>query len=197
VPSVTYAEVHRELCLHWRPWGESLKIVDSRRREWLIYDANTTCGLRYEYPLGSPRAIVRVFWREDHVREWRLADGTRDTDPTTVRRQLRYSRRVDFPEHTTRSMGRRFKNSMIRAGEWGADDASMTLVDGHARRANPTQHRSRVARAIRTPRQSATKVSMAEQMEQVKRLLNVGAKNAWPATPLRGRSPVSPLLGRR
>jgi hypothetical protein len=103
VPSVTYAEVHRELCLHWRPWGESLKIVDSKRRVWLIYDADTTCGLRYEYPLGSPRAIVRVFWREDHVREWRLPEGARAADVPTVMRQLRYSRRVDFPEHSMRS----------------------------------------------------------------------------------------------
>jgi hypothetical protein len=49
------------------------------------------------------RGIVRVFWREDHVREWRLADGSRTTDSQTVMRQLRYSRRVDFPEHSTRS----------------------------------------------------------------------------------------------
>jgi hypothetical protein len=97
--------MHRELSLKWRPTAEFLKIVDSKRREWLVYDANSTAGFRYEYPLGSPRAIVRVFWRDDHVREWRLADDSRATDTATLKRQLRYSRRVDFPEQTTRSTG--------------------------------------------------------------------------------------------
>jgi hypothetical protein len=31
VPSVTYAEVHCELCLKWYPTGEFLKIIDSKQ----------------------------------------------------------------------------------------------------------------------------------------------------------------------
>jgi hypothetical protein len=104
VPSVTYAEIHRELCRHWHPRGEFLRIVDSKRREWLVCDASGTAGFRYEYPLGSPRAFVRVFWREDQVRAARLDDASmHSTDLTNVMRQLRYSRRVDFPEQATRS----------------------------------------------------------------------------------------------
>src|SRR5262249_55022329 len=75
VPGVTYAEIHRELCRRWYPHCECPKIVDSKRREWLVYDASGTAGFRYEYPLGSSRAFVRVFWREDHVRETRLDDA--------------------------------------------------------------------------------------------------------------------------
>jgi hypothetical protein len=104
VPSVTYAEIHRELCRHWHPRGEFLRVVDSKQREWLVYDASGTAGFLYHYPLGSPRAFVRVFWREDHVREARLEDAdSRITDLATVVRQLRYSRRVDFPDSATRS----------------------------------------------------------------------------------------------
>jgi hypothetical protein len=80
VPSVSYADVQREKCRRWYPTDEFLRIVDSKQREWLVYDANSTVGFRYEYPLGSSQAIVRVFWREDHVREWRLADGSCATE---------------------------------------------------------------------------------------------------------------------
>lgn len=106
IPSVTYAAVHREICLQWCPRGEFLRFIDSKKREWLVYDANGTAGFPYHYPPGSPRAFVRVFWREDHVRETRLVeDADRATDTATLKRQLRYSRRVDFPEHATRSAG--------------------------------------------------------------------------------------------
>jgi hypothetical protein len=97
--------VQREICRRWYPTGEFLRIVDSKQREWLVYDANSTAGFRYEYALSSSQAIVRVFWREDHVREWRFVDDLRAADPATLKRQLRYSRRVDFPEHSTRSTG--------------------------------------------------------------------------------------------
>jgi hypothetical protein len=103
VPSVSYAEIHRDLCRNWYPSGKFSHIVDAKQREWLVYDANSTAGFRYEYPLGSSQAIVRVFWREDHVREWRLTDASRATDMATLKRQLRYSRRVDFPEFGIRS----------------------------------------------------------------------------------------------
>jgi hypothetical protein len=86
------------------------------RLEWLIYDADTTCSLRYVYPPGEPRAIVRAFWREDHVREWQPTDGSRSTDSQTIMRQLRYSRRVDCPEHTVRSTGAAIQELYDRRG---------------------------------------------------------------------------------
>jgi hypothetical protein len=120
VPSVTYAEIHRELCRHWQPRGEFLKIIDSKRREWLVYDASGTASFRYEYSLGSPRAFVRVFWREDHVREARLGeDADHATDTTTIRRRLRYSRRVDFPEQADTLDVRRDSRSLRLAARDG------------------------------------------------------------------------------
>jgi hypothetical protein len=81
-----------------------VSIEDSKQRSWLVYDANSTSGFRYEYPVGSRRAFVRVFWREDDVREFRLANAENPgTVPSELKRQLRCSRRVDFPEQAIRS----------------------------------------------------------------------------------------------
>jgi hypothetical protein len=108
---VSYSEIRREICLQWYPRDEFLRFVDSKKREWLVYDASGTAGFLYHYPLGSPRAFVRVFWREDHVRETPLAeDADRGSDTATIKRQLRYSRRVDFPEHAARSTGQAIQN---------------------------------------------------------------------------------------
>jgi hypothetical protein len=101
---VTYADVHREICRQWYPRGDFVRIVDSKRREWLVYDASDYCTHRSEFPFGSSRANVRIFWREDHVRAKRFRDeASLDTTPDFVMRQLRYSERIDFPEHATRS----------------------------------------------------------------------------------------------
>jgi hypothetical protein len=82
------------------------------------------------------RANVRVFWYPDHVREWRLADGSRTTDTTTLTRQPRYSRSADFPESATRSTGAAIQELYDRGAGW--DDASSDLWRGDIRHSPPT-----------------------------------------------------------
>ncbi|HEY9227944.1 MAG TPA: hypothetical protein VIP11_14905 [Gemmatimonadaceae bacterium] len=60
----------------------------------------------YPFPLGSPRAGIRIFWRDDHVRAYRLREvAKRATALDAVRRQLRGTMRIDFPEQSFRSKG--------------------------------------------------------------------------------------------
>lgn len=55
-------------------------------------------------PLGSRRALVHFYWREDHVRmRYIREESDRATDLVTVRRQLRHTYRVDQREDLTRS----------------------------------------------------------------------------------------------
>jgi hypothetical protein len=68
VPSVSYADVQREICRHWHATGEFLRFVDSKQRAWLMYDANSTSGFRYEYAIGLSQAFARVLAPRSHSR---------------------------------------------------------------------------------------------------------------------------------
>ncbi|HEY9229585.1 MAG TPA: hypothetical protein VIP11_23245 [Gemmatimonadaceae bacterium] len=103
-PIKSFAESHREYCLQWRPREWYVTIVDSKKRDWLVYDATDDGLMRQLLPLGSPRAGVRFFWREDHVRMRRMREQVDwVTAIEVVRRQLRSTTRIDFPEQSFRS----------------------------------------------------------------------------------------------
>jgi hypothetical protein len=81
-------------------------IVDAKQRTWRVFDATDAGEFRTVLPFGSPRALVRFFWRDDHVRMRRVRDDKdRATELTRVRKQLRSTYRVDFPEQYVRSSG--------------------------------------------------------------------------------------------
>jgi len=106
VPSVTWAEVHREFCRQWYPRGPFIRITDAKRREWLVYDADNQCAHRREFAFGARDAIVRIFWREDHVRlRYMRDDADHSTRADAIVRQLRSTHRIDFPEQAIRSTG--------------------------------------------------------------------------------------------
>ena len=105
-PVESFTESRKQACRQWYPTGEFVKITDSKRRDWLVYDSQGLWSFRYDRPFGDARANVRLFWFESMVRA-RYIDSPEDhaTCLDAVRRQLRGTFRVDFPEQATRSPG--------------------------------------------------------------------------------------------
>jgi hypothetical protein len=104
-PLPSIAELHREYCQRWRPFEHFVSITDTKERTWLVYDARDCSSEPWPVPFGATRGLVRWFWREDHVRRVFLSAENRSTDLDSVRRQLRFTSRVDAREDVGRSIG--------------------------------------------------------------------------------------------
>jgi hypothetical protein len=97
-------ELRRARCLEWKPQEHFVRIIDSKQREWLVFDATNDGAFRSGLPLASQRALVRLYWREDHVRMRYIHDERdRTRDLAMIRKQLRSTYRVDQREDVTRS----------------------------------------------------------------------------------------------
>jgi hypothetical protein len=97
--ALTWQTIHAEECASWRPWSGSVKITDSKGRDWLCADKSSLdVSFGRWMPLESRDACFRIFWREDHVRAIALREATRCASVDMLGAQLRISWRVDLRE---------------------------------------------------------------------------------------------------